>query len=159
MIFSGIRELCLVSILCGAALSLAPAGSVRQVTEILCACVLITLLINTMKSVDFDTYALQSAKLRQAEAEILQNAESAELRLNRLVIENEYRTYILDKAEKQGIALENIKIGMRWDLEGYWLPDSVVISSHCSKEERAVVGEILKDDLGIPYSRQEWADA
>lgn len=158
MIFTGIRELCVMSVICGAAISIAPEGMVKQMTQILCACVLLTVLLSTVREFRFYDFALQTAKLRAAEAEILQSAEDAEHRLNRTVIEQDLRTYILDKAASAGIDLHEVSFGMRWDMEGYWVPESVSLWLCSDEAGKRYLSDILKYDFGIPADMQEYID-
>lgn len=154
--FEGIRALCLLSVLCGAALSIMPDGGVKKVAELLCTAILTAALLSPLKSLNYDDYALQSAKLRQAEQEIISGAENAEERLNRLVIEKECLSYIENKAKELGITEMKAVLEMRWDLEGLWVPWAVEIKSGCSETERDALRAIIKSDLGIPYERQRW---
>lgn len=155
--FEGIRALCVVSVLCGAALSITPDGGAKKIAELLCASIMVIALLSPIKSLNFDDYALQSAKLRQAEQEIISGAANAEERLNRLVIEKECTSYIENKAKELGISEINTAIEMRWDLDGLWVPWAVEIKSGCSETERDALSAIIKSDLGIPHERQRWS--
>ena len=98
MIYQSIRQLCALSLLCGAALSVLPEGGVKRVAEVVCTASLIVALVSPLKALDMGTYALESAKRHELETALTVGAEAAEQRLNRLVIEQEYEAYIMDKA-------------------------------------------------------------
>ena len=140
--YQGIRELCAVSLLCGAALSILPEGGVKRVAEILCTASLILAVISPLKELDMDAYALQG--------------QEAGERLNRLVIEQAYEAYILDKAKELNIELSGAEVEVQWSLEGFWMPWGVELSSGCGQEDRQKLSGILESDLGIPYERQRW---
>ena len=61
--YEGIRELCAVSLLCGAALSILPEGGVKRVAEILCTASLILTVISPIRELDLDVLALENARL------------------------------------------------------------------------------------------------
>ncbi len=154
--YQGIRELCAVSLLCGAALSILPEGGVKRVAEILCTASLIFAVISPLKELDMDAYALESARLHELETSLAQQGQEAGERLNRLVIEQEYEAYILDKAKELNIELSGAEVEVQWSLEGFWMPWGVELSSGCGQEDRQKLSGILESDLGIPYERQRW---
>ena len=157
MIASVIRQLCAMSILCGAALSIAPAGVVKRVLELVCSAVLISAVAKPLIGVDFTAYALELARYKEREAEFVDNSEALRDRLNRLVIEEKYETYIMDKAEELGDEIGGAEVTARWSTEGCWVPWSVQI--HCAggtEEHRELSGRI-EAELGIPAERQQWS--
>lgn len=154
--FEGVRALCLTSVVCGAALSITPEGGAKKVAEILCAAILTVALLSPFKAFRFEDYALQSAKLHEAERQIIKGAEEAESRLNRLVIEQECISYIDSKAKELGIEQMNAVMEMRWDLEEIWVPWAVEIEAECSREQRENMSEMISAELGIPEERQRW---
>ena len=154
--YQGIRELCAVSLLCGAALSILPEGGVKRVAEILCTASLILAVISPLKELDMDGYALESARLHELESALAQQGQEAGDRLNRLVIEQEYKAYILDKAKELDIDLSSAEVEVQWSMEGFWMPWGAELSSGCSEEDRQRLSRLLESDLGIPYERQRW---
>ncbi len=154
--YQGIRELCAVSLLCGAALSILPEGGVKRVAEILCTASLILAVISPLKELDMDSYALESARLHELESALAQQGQEAGDRLNRLVIEQEYKAYILDKAKELDIDLSSAEVEVQWSMEGFWMPWGAELSSGCSEEDRQRLSRLLESDLGIPYERQRW---
>ena len=150
--YEGIRALCAVSLLCGSALSILPEGGVKRVAEILCTASLILAVLSPIKE-----HAMENARLRELEASIAQNGQEAGERLERLVIEGEYETYIMDKAGELGIDGLKTDVEVQWSLEGFWIPYGVELSGECSDESREQLGRIMVSDLGIPYERQRWS--
>ena len=154
--FTGIRQLCAMSLLCGAALTMAPEGGVKRVTEILCTAILVLTILSPLIELDYDDYALTSARRHEAETELFDRAENTGQRLNRIVIEQEYESYIMDKASDLGLNVSGVDIQVEWSLDGLWVPHGATISADGDKAVKEELGRILRDDLGIPYERQQW---
>ena len=110
---TGIRQLCAMSLLCGAALTMTPEGGVKRVTEMLVTAILAVTLIAPFRTLDLDSYADISARQHEAEAEIFSRAGEAGNRLNRLVIQREYASYIMDKAKNLGMELGSVEVEMQ----------------------------------------------
>lgn len=151
-----IKQLCVLGIFFGAALSLAPEGGSKRIMELTCTAALVLTLALPLKSIDFDTYSLELAKYRDMEAQLAQNGGEASDRLNRLVIENEYETYILDKAKELGATALAVDVAVRWSLDGLWVPDSVTLDGICTTAQRQRLADIIETELGIPADSQEW---
>lgn len=156
MIYQSIRQLCALSLLCGAALSILPEGGVKRVTEVVCTASLIVALVNPLKALDMGTYALETARLHEMEASLTAEAEAAEQRLNRLVIEQEYEAYIMDKALEFGLEGLAVDVEVQWSLEGLWMPYAANISGAYSQTGKEKLATLMTADLGIPYERQRW---
>ncbi len=156
MIYTGIRQLCAMSVLCGAVLTLCPEGSIKRVTETVCTAVLLLALLSPIIGADIDIYALSAARRHEAERELLERADESGHRLNRLVIEGEYAAYIMDKAAQLGLTQVSAKVEARWDLEGLWVPNAAELSAAGEWWKREELQRIIRDDLGIPFERQQW---
>lgn len=158
MIASCIRQLCALSILCGAAMSMAPEGSIKRVMGVLCSAALILAVIQPLKGMDLSQYALELAKYEEREAEFLEDGENMNDRLNRLVIQEGYETYIRDKATELEIEIRSLNVGVQWNMDGLWVPDTVEIDGEGSGESRRELGRIIEAELGIPAERQYWSE-
>lgn len=156
MIHQSIRQLCILSLLCGAALSVLPEGGVKRVAEVTCTASLILALVSPLKALDMQTYALESAKRHELEAAMTNDAQAAQQRLNRLVIEQEYEAYIMDKAKELGLEGLAVDVEVQWSLEGLWMPYGATLSGVCSQTVKERLSALMAADLGIPYERQRW---
>ncbi len=156
MIHQSIRQLCALSLLCGAALSILPEGGVKRVAEVVCTASLIIAIVSPLKALDMDTYALESARRHDLESTLTADAKAAEQRLNRLVIEQEYEAYIMDKALELGLEGLAVDVEVQWSLEGLWMPYGASISGVCSQTGKEQLSALMAADLGIPYERQRW---
>ena len=86
-------------------------------------------ILSPIKEIDFDIYALETARLREAESAINESAERIDGRLNRAVIEEQCEEYILDKAEELGANVSGVNVQAQWSLEGIWVPYSAEINA------------------------------
>ncbi len=150
-----VREICVVSIFCGAVLSLCPEGGAKRILQILQPIVLLAVILNNIGKLDLSPYALYSASFHEREISLLQDSEAIKNRLDRLVIEAEYASYIERRAEAAGIPATEIQIRARWSKEGFWMPDSsrIRLPTESGRDE---LSRCLLGELGIPPERQEW---
>ena len=156
MIQESIRQLCAVSIFCGAAINITPEGGVRRIMQLLCTAALTMAILSPIKEIDFDIYALETARLREAEAAINESAERIDDRLSRAVIEEQCEEYILDKAEELGANVSGVSVQAQWNLDGLWVPYSVKIDTPDISSAKSALEGVIQNDLGIPAERQMW---
>ena len=153
---TGIRQLCMLSVFCGAAMSLCPEGGVRKIMKVLCTAVLMTALLSPLKKTDMSRFALETARLRELEAGMAEKGAEAEKRLSRPVIEQQYETYIMDKAADMGLNIQEAEVGVQWSSEGFWVPYSADIKYSGSREICSRLASAVESELGIPEERQSW---
>ncbi len=147
-----VKQICALSVLCGAGIMLAPEGSIKRLMNVLCSVVLMAALVFGIKDLDFEMYSMELAKYRQTESEFLENTEDSYNRLSRSVIEQQYAAYILDKAKSLNMGEARIKVSAQWSTEGLWIPYSFETNSeYCSE-----LAEYIEAELGIPVQRQQW---
>ena len=156
MILSGVRQLCLLSVFCGAAMSLCPKGSIKQVLAIGCAAVLTLSLMNAWRESDLSAYTLELARYAERKEEFLTDSKERTERLNRLVIEEQYGAYIMAKAREYGLEIQSVQVQVQWSMEGFWMPWSVRVSCTGDELSRQKLRDSLVTDLGIPVERQAW---
>lgn len=151
-----IKKVCVISILCGAADYLCPDGLVRTVMKIICSAAVIVTMLTSYTQLDTTEYAVDMAKYRAKQDEILQNGEDKREELDRLVIASECEAYIKDKAVQYGAVISQIEVCLEWSREGVWVPCSL---RGCALNEEScrIAGEIAKTELGIASEKQEWS--
>ena len=152
MMHGVIREVCALSVFCGLAMSIMPEGSVKRVAGVLCTAALLITVLTPLRDFDIDSYALLLAKYKEEEAALTARGEEINERLNRLVIEQEYEAYIMDKAAEKNVAVKEAEVEAQWSTEGY----TAEISSDAPPSQRAMLTEAIKTDLGIPEERITW---
>ena len=156
MMHGVIREVCALSVFCGLAMSIMPEGSVKRVAGVLCTAALLITVLTPLRDFDIDSYALLLAKYKEEEAALTARGEEINERLNRLVIEQEYEAYIMDKALELGLEGLAVDVEVQWSLEGLWMPYGASISGVCSQTGKEQLSALMAADLGIPYERQRW---
>lgn len=156
MIYACIRQLCILSVFCGAALSVTPEGSVKKIAEIVCAVILILTVIVPLRNFDYESYALELAKYNDREQTLLTDGSNAQERLNRLVIQSEYASYIMDKAKETGIGNAEVEVEAQWDTDGLWVPYSVKFRGAYTESQQKELCSRITAELGIPKERQQW---
>ena len=148
--------LCAVSFLCAAALLLAPDGSGKRVLGFVCSVVILASVFRIAAKPDWEDYAMDSAKIRRREAELLQQYEDTRRELDRLVIAQEYGSYILHTAQQLHLPLQDAEVGVEWSLDGLWVPHDAVLIGDLPMEDREMLSQRILADLGIPQIRQVW---
>lgn len=156
MMHGVIREVCALSVFCGLAMSIMPEGSVKRVAGVLCTAALLITVLTPLRDFDMDSYALLLAKYKEEETALTARGEEINERLNRLVIEQEYEAYIMDKAAEKNVAVKEAEVEAQWSTEGLWVPYTAEISSDAPPSQRAMLTEAIKTDLGIPEERITW---
>ena len=151
-----LRELIALSLILGLALHLCPEGGFKQVLTVLSAALLGMAVLTSFKGLDYDALALGNAKLHEQEAAIIEDGERASQKLNRLFIEDEYASYILNRAELLGVSDLEIQVQSQWSYEGLWIPYAAQIKGTVGTDDKAALERLLRDDLGIPTERQYW---
>lgn len=150
-----LRRLCILAVFCGTALKLTPLGGIKRVMNLLVTAVLMTqvlaLIGNPMKILTSET-----ASAGERERRLLLNAEETRLQMDRLVIEDRLKTYILTRAEQVGLSVSRVELTLRWETAGYWLPDSAILTGRGeSRKITRLLGE-LSAELGIAEERLRW---
>ena len=153
---TAIRELIALSLLLGLSLHLCPEGGVRQILSILCAALLALSVLRSFREIDYEAFALKTAKLRETELSISRESERASQKLNRLFIEEEYAAYVRNRAEQLGVGDVKIEVQVQWAYEGLWVPCASQITGNVGPQEKAELGRMLREELGIPAERQVW---
>ena len=151
-----VRMLCVLSVFCALVVNLTPEGREKRVMRFVCSVVLLSALFRYVQEPDWDTWALEAAQLRRREEAFLQDAGNLHEELQRTVIEDKCRAYILSKARQMRIDLEDASVKAQWTMEGIWVPHSAVLSGQATEQERTLFSSVLETELGIPGSRLEW---
>ena len=152
-----VEKICMLSILCGLTMDMTPEGGVKRIMAVLCTLILALTVLTAVKDFDFDAYALELSRYQEQEQAFLQENRDMRQRLNRLVIEEEYTTYILDKARIVGMELEQADLEVRWSMDGFWVPYSVSVQYRGEERLRRIMEDLISGDLGIPTERQFWS--
>ena len=138
-------------IVCSIALMLSPDGRVKNALKILCA-------VAMLSELDFDAYSKAMARCRLDAERYAEQGEQYSKNLNRTIIEDECRAYILDKADETGTELAEVTVTAEWSTDGYWYPHEVRIVSGADENQRAKLSDCIQTQLGISVENQDWSD-
>lgn len=144
-------------IVCSIALMLSPDGRVKNALKILCAVAMCAAIVSPLSELDFDAYSKAMARCRLDAEQYADQGEQYSKNLNRTIIEDECRAYILDKADETGTELAEVTVTAEWSTDGYWYPQSVRLVTSWPAAENSRLAQIIEADLGIPRARQEWS--
>lgn len=156
---AAIRELCVLSLFFGLAMSAAPEGGAKRVMGILCSVMLIIVIIEPLKGFDYVGYARSLADYRTLESSLAEDGQEMRRRLDRLVIEQHCEAYIMDKAEALGLELESVSVETDMYSDGVWLPYSAKLNGRGDPAACSVLSEIIAAELGIAPERQMWTQS
>lgn len=151
-----VREICFLSVICAAACSIAPEGGVKSVMGVLSSVILMLTILRPLGEIDIKAYGESLAKLHEMEQSLEYEGEDIRKRLNRLVIEEEYCAYIKDKAEENGIRLDELEISMAWSTDGYWMPASLKLGVSEKNIRTEGFASLLEAELGVSINDQVW---
>ena len=146
--------MCATSLVYGAVMFLSPEGSVKKVARIVCTLALVSMLLNAFSGFEYMSYFSELASYKERERQIVDAGKEFGDNLNRLVIEEQYETYILDKATELGLEIKQVKLQMRWDSNGFWIAESVEMNCGYS----AQLAEYIERELGVAKQRQLWIE-
>lgn len=144
-------------VVCSIALMLSPDGRVKNALKILCAVAMCAAIVSPLSELEFDAYSKAMARCKLDAEQYAGQGEQYSKNLNRTIIEDECRAYILDKADETGIELAEVTVTAEWSTDGYWYPQSVRLVTSGPAAENSRLAQIIEADLGIPRTRQEWS--
>ena len=140
------------AVCCALCMELTAEGRVKSVQKLLCSFLMTAALLGPLLKLDLSAYALQLSKYREEARTIQETAGDVSDRLSRRFIAGECEAYIWDKAAEVDAALSNVKVELRWSMEGVWVPDTVTLYGQRS----AALAEMIEEGLGIGDAGQYW---
>ena len=151
-----LRRICILSCFFGAAVSFIPERGIKQIAELLCTCILIICILEPFADFDWTTLSTEMALVRNNEKMITDKSEETKRSLSKSATEEEYSSYILEKAERKGIILTNVNVEVRWSDEGIWIPWRTYIECKETGAKINGLSETIEAELGVPKERQDW---
>lgn len=141
------------AILCAVADCLMPAGPVKRVGKLVCGLVLLCAVLPPAVGLDLAGSRawledwFEELELREAE---LEEQVSGEMKV---VIEQKYAAYIVDKAAEMGVAC-TAEVSCREGEEGLLIPDGTEVTGRLTDTEQSALTQLIWTDLGVPEERQ-----
>ena len=142
-----------VSLLCAVADALIPSGGVKRVGRLVCGLVLMGAILSPVASLDVEgsqrwlESCLASVRSQEAELEDRVNGQM------KVIIEQEYAAYIVDKAAQLGLEC-TVRVECRLSEEGLYLPDRTEAEGLWTASAQEEMIRIIAEDLGVPAQRQ-----
>ena len=146
-----------VSLLCAVAEALMPSGAVKRVGRLVCGLVLVGAILSPAARLDVDggrrwlERYLFSVQAREAELEHEVNGQM------KIIIEQEYAAYILDKAAQLGLDC-TVRVECGLSEEGLYLPVRTEVAGLSTAGSQRELIRIIKEDLGVPEERQFYVE-
>lgn len=144
-----------VSLVCALAEAMMPKGAVKRAGRLVCGLVLLAAILSPVREADvrggerwLEDYL---AGLEEREGELEEEVNSR----MKVIIEQEYAAYIVDKAAELGLVC-SAQVECRRTEEGIYLPDRAEVAGSLSESGRAELTRIIAEDLGIPGQAQRY---
>ena len=141
-------------IVCSIALMLSPDGRVKNALKILCAVAMCAAIVSPLSELDFDAYSKAMARCRLDAEQYTTQGEQYSKNLNRTIIEDECRAYILDKAASLGLTV-TVELEMETRAATPY-PKAVTIHGEATPAQKQQLQQYLEQTFAIPVQRQVW---
>ena len=145
-----------VSLLCALAGALMPKGPVERVGRLVCGLVLMGAILSPVASLDVEgsqrwlESCLASVRSQEAELEDRVNGQM------KVIIEQEYAAYIVDKAASLGLSCQ---VQVEAGESGAWpIPWSVTVTGDLDEGARETLTRQIQEDFAIPVERQVYRE-
>lgn len=141
-----------VSLLCAVADALMPQGAVKRVGRLVCGLVLLGAVLSPLVGLDIEAgqqwlNECLSPLQCQEELEVTVNSQM------KIIIEQEYAAYIVDKAAELGVTCE-AWVECRRSEDGLYLPCRTEVAGPMTDHVRTQLAQMIEEDLGVPKSEQ-----
>jgi len=140
------------AVLAAVCLSIAPKGRVQKALQLICG--LVTLLCLAYPVTSGDLGDLEGFDFDFTDTTFEEDARETERAVTRLVIEDEYSAYILDKGFEMGVEITSADVSVRWNDEGYWYPVRAEIAAPF---ESAELTQVISKELGLEPENIYWS--
>ena len=144
------------AILSGVVIGLAPKGKWTGVMTLICGFLLLYSLINPLFRLDFENLAGSIVDYTRVMGEYGAELENEGGRLMAKIIEQEAAEYILDKAAKEGIPVEEVFLTSKLDADGCPYPYAAEIRGELTDAQRDSLAARIEGELGIKRERLSW---
>lgn len=144
------------SLICALADALMPKGAVKRVGRLVCGLVLASAILSPLAGLDVESGQswlerhLASVEFQRAELEEEVNSQM------KVIIEQEYAAYIVDKAAQLGAAC-SARTECRRD-GGLYLPQRVEVTGAVPPPLQAELVQIIVRDLGVPEEQIDFSE-
>lgn len=132
-------------------------AAMRQVLRVIMTTALAAVLLSFICDLDFYSYASAVRDNSVFRSWDSAAAQEQTQRMDRIYIESECAAYVESRGKTLGIPLRSVQITLRWNTDGYWVPDHAVILVEHMTDACDQLQDVITADLGIPPESQEWS--
>lgn len=134
----------------------AGSESMKRAVHLLCGTAMAVLVLSRVIGFDYTGYAAALQRTDAASPWSVESAVESGEQLNRRLIEDRCRAYILDKAGEMNVRLTDAAVTLTWSTDGYWYPTAATLVSVVGQERSETLERMLESDFGIPPNQVEW---
>lgn len=131
--------------------------TMKQVLRLIAFVSLATAIVSAVVRLDFSSYAAALQRVRSASAWDAAAAEEQNRNMNRLLIESECNTYIVQRGTELGVPVAEARVTTSWDTQGCWAPERAEIVLSCPYDDTDALRDAITTELGIPGDLQTWS--
>ena len=133
--------------------------SMKSMVHLLCGTAMAVLVLSRMIGFDYASYAAAINRTNGFQLWSAEFAAESGQQLNRRLIEDRCRAYILDKAAGMDVLLSDAAVTLVWSTDGYWYPTAATLVSAAEQGKSEALERMLESDFGIPPDQVEWREA
>ena len=152
----------IIAVTCAAMLAailqtLLPKGGTGAAGRLAGGLLLLIATVQPLLSLDYDSLAQSMTQLRLEEYRSDQELAEANSSLLEELIEQETRSYILDKAEELGVVCQ-VRVTAWTESGDYPVPDGLEITGDLTQGEQAALTRVIAAELAIPAEQQYYVE-
>ena len=138
--------------LCSLLLFLHGNASTKTGLETGCACIMLIVFLSPLVSNSpKETFASLTSTVLSEETK--SNIQTSAIHYAKQVMEQEYRAYILSRAEEFGVTLSSVSIELEETNDGHWIPYLICYRTDNPLSETFMIQ--MEASLGVPLERQK----
>lgn len=151
-----IKGIAAAALIGSVALIITPNGKVKNVLKVVCGLALLIAMISPFIGLSGGDVGLDISRYKAQADKIAGDAAQKAGEMNRAIIEDRCRAYIMDKAAALGIEDFGCEVLCRWSEEQFWYPYEARLSGKPTAQQKNLLTAYLESELGVSAQRQYW---
>ncbi|MDR3210005.1 MAG: hypothetical protein LBT36_05230 [Oscillospiraceae bacterium] len=139
-------------------MTVTPEGRVKRIVAVTCGFVMLLALIRPLEGFDYERFKLNFSRLREQAEAFSDPLGETDKNLVRIIIEEKYAAYILDKAKLAGVEDLSVAVEARRGEDGYWYPERAYLTTQADSAQRARLAYEIEAGLGIAPKELIWGE-
>lgn len=144
-----------ISILCALAEDLMPSGVVKQAGKLACALLVLWVMLSPVTELMQAFEDGFEIPVRETLEERTQQLEMQVENQRKIIIEEKYAAYIVDKAATLGVTCK-AEVNCQLGEEGLYLPEWARMTGTFSDVAQSQMTQLLEKELNLSWQRQEY---